>query len=120
MMAADNLGSPLLLPLPYPTHPDIYPSAASYGSLARFKDIQRLHQVGISTVIGASGDMSDFQAIQSLLDEVVIDEFTQADGHDLGPAEVHEYLSRIMYSRRSKINPLWNSILVGGFRDGKR
>ncbi|KAI1789323.1 proteasome endopeptidase complex beta subunit [Ganoderma leucocontextum] len=100
MMAADNL--------------------ASYGSLARFKDIQRLHPVGNSTVIGASGDMSDFQAIQSLLDEIVIDEFTQADGHDLGPAEVHEYLSRVMYSRRSKINPLWNSILVGGFRDGKR
>ncbi|EJF57705.1 proteasome endopeptidase complex beta subunit [Dichomitus squalens LYAD-421 SS1] len=100
MMAADNL--------------------ASYGSLARFKDIQRLHKVGTSTVIGASGDMSDFQAIQTLLDEVVTDEFTHGDGHDLGPAEVHEYLSRVMYSRRSKINPLWNSILVGGFRDGKR
>ena len=93
---------------------------ASYGSLARFKDIQRLHKVGNSTVIGASGDMSDFQAIQTLLDEVVIDEFTHGDGHDLGPAEVHEYLSRVMYSRRSKIDPLWNSILVGGFRDGKR
>ncbi|KAI0739573.1 proteasome endopeptidase complex beta subunit [Daedaleopsis nitida] len=93
---------------------------ASYGSLARFKDIQRLHQVGNSTVIGASGDMSDFQAIQSLLDDIVTDEFTHADGHDLGPEEVHEYLSRVMYSRRSKINPLWNSILVGGFRDGKR
>ena len=64
--------------------------------------------------------MSDFQAIQTLLDEVVIDEFTHGDGHDLGPPEVHEYLSRVLYSRRSKIDPLWNSILVGGFRDGKR
>ncbi|KAI0776877.1 proteasome endopeptidase complex beta subunit [Trametes elegans] len=100
MMAADNL--------------------ASYGSLARFKDIQRLHPVGTSTVVGASGDMSDFQAIQSMLDEIVTDEFTHQDGHDLGPAEVHEYLSRVMYARRSKINPLWNSLLVGGFRDGKR
>ena len=96
------------------------PSTASYGSLARFKDIRRLHAVGTSTVIGASGDMSDFQAIQALLDEIVTDEFTHTDGHDLGPAEVHEYLSRVMYSRRSKIDPLWNSILVGGFRDGKR
>lgn len=95
-------------------------STASYGSLARFKDIRRLHPVGTSTVIGASGDMSDFQAIQALLDEIVTDEFTHADGHDLGPAEVHEYLSRVMYARRSKIDPLWNSLLVGGFRDGKR
>ena len=71
-------------------------------------------------MIGASGDMSDFQAIQALLDEIVTDEFTHADGHDLGPAEVHEYLSRVMYARRSKIDPLWNSLLVGGFRDGKR
>ncbi|TFK85115.1 proteasome endopeptidase complex beta subunit [Polyporus arcularius HHB13444] len=100
MMAADNL--------------------ASYGSLARFKDVRRLHAVGTSTVIGASGDMSDFQAIQSILDDLVTDEFTHGDGHDLGPAEVHEYLSRVMYARRSKINPLWNSLLVGGFRDGKR
>jgi 20S proteasome subunit beta 7 len=64
--------------------------------------------------------MSDFQYIQSLLEELIIDEFTAQDGHTLGPAEIHEYLSQVMYNRRSKMNPLWNSILVGGFKDGKR
>jgi 20S proteasome subunit beta 7 len=34
---------------------------ASYGSLARFKDVQRLKAVGEHTVIGAGGEMSDFQ-----------------------------------------------------------
>ncbi|KAJ3577011.1 hypothetical protein NP233_g17 [Leucocoprinus birnbaumii] len=92
---------------------------ASYGSLARFKDVTRLHPVGNYTVIGAGGDMSDFQYIQKFLDELIIDEFTAQDGHDLGPAQIHEYLSQVMYSRRSKINPLWNSLLVGGFKDGK-
>ncbi|KAI0942403.1 hypothetical protein AcW1_010270 [Taiwanofungus camphoratus] len=100
MMAADNL--------------------ASYGSLARFKDVQRLHPVGSATVVGASGDMSDYQYLQEHLDALVTEQFTCGDGHDLGPAEVHEYLSRLMYSRRSKMNPLWNALLVGGFRDGKR
>ncbi|TRM65178.1 nucleophile aminohydrolase [Schizophyllum amplum] len=100
MMAADNL--------------------ASYGSLARFKDVQRLHSVGDFTCIGASGDMSDLQYIQGLLDSVMIDEFTASDGHTLGPKEVHEYLSQVMYARRSKMNPLWNSILVGGYKDGER
>ncbi|KAF5370480.1 hypothetical protein D9615_009737 [Tricholomella constricta] len=100
MMAADNL--------------------ASYGSLARFKDIQRLQAVGAHTVIGAGGDMSDFQYIQAMLDELIIDEFTAQDGHTLGPAEIHEYLAQIMYARRSKMNPLWNAILVGGVKDGKR
>ncbi|TCD64669.1 Proteasome subunit beta type-7 [Steccherinum ochraceum] len=70
---------------------------ASYGSLARFKSIQRLHAVGSRTIIGASGDMSDFQYIQTQLDQVSIDEFTASDGHELGPAEVHEYLSRTMF-----------------------
>jgi len=92
---------------------------ASYGSLARFKDVTRLHSVGEYTVIGAGGDMSDFQYLQSVLDDLIIDEFTQADGHALGPAEIYEVLSRIMYGRRSKFDPLWNSILVGGFKDGK-
>ncbi|KAF8621749.1 hypothetical protein AX15_007542 [Amanita polypyramis BW_CC] len=100
MLAADNL--------------------ASYGSLARFKDVERLYPVGNSTVIGAGGDMSDFQYLQRLLDELIIEEFTEQDGQILGPAEIHEYLSQVMYARRTKINPLWNSLVVGGVKDGKR
>ena len=71
-------------------------------------------------MIGASGDMSDFQYIQTLLDELIIDEFTAQDGNSLGPAEIHEYLSQVLYARRSQLNPLWNSLLVGGVRNGKR
>ncbi|KII84727.1 hypothetical protein PLICRDRAFT_126612 [Plicaturopsis crispa FD-325 SS-3] len=100
MLAADNL--------------------ASYGSLARFKDVQRLHPVGNNTIIGAGGDMSDFQYIQSILDDLMVEEFTAHDGHNLGPAEIHEYLAQVMYGRRSKMNPLWNSLIVGGFKDGQR
>jgi len=99
MMAADNL--------------------ASYGSLARFKDIQRLHPVGEFTLIGAGGDMSDFQYLQHILDNLMIEENNEDDGHKLGPREIYEYLSQVMYARRSKINPLWNSMIVGGFKDGK-
>lgn len=100
MMAADNL--------------------ASYGSLARFKDIRRLHPVGDFTVVGASGDMADFQYIQKILDDLMVDELTAQDGHKLGPVEIHEYLSQVMYGRRSKIDPLWNSLVVGGFKDNQR
>jgi hypothetical protein len=122
MMAADNLGTPRS----YTTIKNLFPNhlhnpyLASYGSLARFKDVQRLHSVGDNTVIGAGGDMSDFQYIQTLLNELTIEEYTAQDGHSLGPAEIHEYLSQVMYARRSKINPLWNSLLVGGVKDGKK
>ncbi|KZO97263.1 proteasome endopeptidase complex beta subunit [Calocera viscosa TUFC12733] len=92
---------------------------ASYGSLARFKDISRLHAVGQYTLIGAGGDMSDFQYLQHLLNDLMIDEYTSDDGHKLGPDEIYHYLSQVMYGRRTKMNPLWNSLLVGGFKDGQ-
>ena len=122
MLAADNLGAFYSISLAY-SSADLTAfstSPASYGSLARFKDIPRLQPVGSTTVVGAGGDMSDFQYLQRLLDELVIDEFTAQDGNELGPKEIHEYLSQVMYARRSKMNPLWNSLLVGGFKDGQR
>lgn len=33
-------------------------------------------------------------------------------------AEVHAFLSRLLYQRRSKFNPLWNSIIVASVHDG--
>jgi len=92
---------------------------ASYGSLARFKDVQRLHKVGDYSLLGAGGDISDFQEIQHLLDSLVIAERTAEDGHSLGPTEIYEYLSQVMYARRSKMNPLWNALVLAGRKNGR-
>lgn len=45
---------------------------ASYGSLARYRSIERLYPVGQHTVIGASGDFSDFQYIKHVLDSLML------------------------------------------------
>lgn len=37
---------------------------ASYGSMARFTDIRRLKSFGKYTIVGASGEISDFQYIE--------------------------------------------------------
>ncbi|KAI8363951.1 nucleophile aminohydrolase [Blakeslea trispora] len=100
MMAADMLGS--------------------YGSLARFRDIKRLCPVGESTIVGASGDISDYQYIQHLLESLMIKEHCADDGHVLGTPHVYEYLWRVMYNRRSKFNPLWNALVVGGVHKGEK
>lgn len=50
ILAADNLGS--------------------YGSMARFRDIERLIKVGRYTVVGIGGDISDMQYISRLLDDL--------------------------------------------------
>jgi len=42
------------------------------------------------------------------------------DSHPaLSPQNVYDYLANVFYARRSKINPLWNSILVGGWDHNK-
>ncbi|PRT56226.1 Proteasome subunit beta type-7 [Wickerhamiella sorbophila] len=91
---------------------------ASYGSLRRFVDEQRLFQVGDQTVVGISGDVSDMQNIQDTLDQLEIEANYDADGYP-GPTapSIHMYLRRLLYYQRSRMDPLWNSILVAGFKN---
>lgn len=87
--------------------------------MARFQDQERLLKVGDETIVGISGDISDLQYIERLLDELDIDENYENDGHTLRARHVYSYLSRVMYNRRSKLDPLWNAVLVAGIEDGK-
>lgn len=91
----------------------------SYGSLARFRHVPRLVRVNGSTALGASGDFADFQHLQQVLGQMVIDEELLGDGHSYSPRAIHSWLTRAMYSRRSKMNPLWNTMVIGGYADGE-
>lgn len=92
---------------------------ASYGSLARFDDQQRIFKVGDETIVGVGGDISDLQALERKLEKLEIEENYENDGHSLRARHVYSYLSRVMYNRRSKMDPLWNAVLVAGVEDGK-
>jgi 20S proteasome subunit beta 7 len=100
MMAADNL--------------------ASYGTLARFRNAERIAPVGTHTIIGAGGDISDFQYLKHRLDSVMIKEHYADDGHILTTPNIYEYLFRLMYGRRSKMNPLWLELVIGGVTKGEK
>ena len=66
------------------------------------------------TLVGASGEVSDFKYILTLLDELAVHDHCEADGHVLQPAETFSYLTRVLYNRRNKFDPLWNSLVVAG------
>ncbi|KAJ2080776.1 Proteasome subunit beta type-7 [Coemansia sp. RSA 988] len=100
MMAADCLGS--------------------YGSLARFRNEKRLTQVGENTLLGVSGDISDYQFLQHKLEDMITHEYDMDDGQTLGTKSVYKYLSNIMYGRRNKFDPLWNAYVVGGIDNGEK
>lgn len=99
MLAADTLGS--------------------YGTLARYRDLSRVSVVNDATVIAAGGDYADFQYLKSIIEQRVIDENCYDDGFNYTPQSLFSWLTRVMYNRRSKYDPLWNTFAVGGINNGK-
>ncbi|GFR61067.1 proteasome subunit beta [Elysia marginata] len=91
----------------------------SYGSLARFRDCPRLFKVNDTTVVGAAGDYADFQYLTNVIEQQVIDEECLNDGFGYTPKSLHCWLTRVLYNRRSKFNPLWNTYIVAGIEDQK-
>jgi 20S proteasome subunit beta 7 len=87
---------------------------ASYGSLARFRETTRLHVVSGDCVVGIGGDLSDQDEILTMLGNLTNDQYCLNDGYVLGPRAMYSYLSRVMYNRRNKMDPLWNSVVFGG------
>lgn len=92
----------------------------SYGSTLRYKSVQRLKPIGKHTLLGAGGEISDFQEIIRYLDELILYDNMWDDGNSLGPKEVHNYLNQLMYNRRNKFNPLWNTLILGGVKNGQK
>ena len=70
-------------------------------------------------MLGASGDCADFQYLKQVLGQMVIDEELSGDGHSYSPKAIHSWLTRALCSRRSKVNPLWNTMVTGGYADGE-
>mmetsp|Transcript_11616 Transcript_11616/g.11996 ORF Transcript_11616/g.11996 Transcript_11616/m.11996 type:complete len:230 (+) Transcript_11616:56-745(+) len=91
----------------------------SYGTLARYKNIQRINRISSNILIGSSGEYSDYQYILKKLEELYQEDVNLDDGYIRSPNEIHQYLRAIMYQRRNKMNPLWNQLLVAGYQKDK-
>ena len=93
----------------------------SYGSLARFENICRMSTVGVAgdTLLAAGGDYSDYQQMLKMIESQANAEYCADDGAAMSASMMHQWLTRIMYQRRSKMNPLWNSIVIMGYRNGE-
>ena len=76
--------------------------------------MKRLRPFNSRTITGIGGDVSDMQYLDRHLSSLDIEEKYGSNGHDLNAKNLHTYLSKVMYKRRSDINPLWNQILVAG------
>jgi len=93
---------------------------ASYGSLARFRNVQRVARVNDKTIIGCGGDYADYQFLMQHIEQRAIEEAAYEDNHQMSPNSLHTWLTRIQYNKRSNFDPLWCNWVVGGLdHDGK-
>eukprot|EP00919_Chromeraceae_sp_WS-2016_P047291 GHVR01112089.1.p1 GENE.GHVR01112089.1~~GHVR01112089.1.p1 ORF type:complete len:238 (+),score=25.00 GHVR01112089.1:27-716(+) len=90
-----------------------------FGKRTHMTDVSRIHQVNETTVIGCSGEYSDFQYLKDHLERCEVNDWINADGISYGPAEYSASLARLMFSSRMRFNPLWNQIVVAGQKKGK-
>jgi len=92
---------------------------ASYGSLARFRNCPRLMKVNENTMLGCTGDYADFQYLQRIIEQQAIDDDSKDDGFQVSPKSLYSWLTRVLYNKRSKFDPLWTTFVVGGIQDGQ-
>lgn len=60
------------------------------------------------------------QYIDRMLNALDVRESYNSEGNSMDAKNLHTYLAKVMYQRRSDVNPLWNAILVAGLDgDGK-
>ncbi|XP_070497351.1 proteasome subunit beta type-4 [Chironomus tepperi] len=88
----------------------------SYGNLARYHNVDRVFKINENIILGMSGDYADFQFIKQYIDENILADFSMDDKITLKPKDLFTWLTRILYNRRSRFNPLWLDMVVGGMQ----
>ncbi|PHT99765.1 Proteasome subunit beta type-4 [Capsicum chinense] len=73
-----------------------------------------LIEIRVKALEGVHSDYGDTPEDPNLYDNM------WDDGNSFGPKEVHNYLTRVVYNRRNKFNPLWNSLVLGGVKNGQK
>jgi len=86
----------------------------SYGALARYRNCPRLHKVNDSTVIACMGDYADYQFLLSIIEQKAISEDCMDDGFNITARSLHSWMTRVLYNKRCKMDPLWTTFLVAG------
>lgn len=90
----------------------------SYGSLASFRDVDRVFTINDNCILGAGADYADFQCIKHYIDEKITEDFCYDDKIEMKPKSLYNWLTRCMYNRRCRMNPWWIDLVVGGVQDG--
>ena len=88
--------------------------AVNYGSNFKFANVSHFAKLSPTLLIGATGEYSDFQELRDYVVQEMSMFEARTGGDTLTPAEVHTYIKRILYQKRSKMNPLMLRVVTAG------
>ena len=95
----------------------------SFGRFARYKNQTRIRAVGDDAILGATGELVDFQDLMRSVDLDVAEELAAA-GEDRtlvhSASERFSWLVRVMAHARSKIDPYYNQFVFAGLTRDKK
>jgi 20S proteasome alpha/beta subunit len=74
--------------------------------------------IGNETLIGCSGEYSDFQKLVDILREQETQDWVAQDYKSMTTPEYAHFLSSVLYARRNKGDPYYNHTLVAGLDRG--
>ncbi|KAM8713043.1 hypothetical protein ACLKA7_013371 [Drosophila subpalustris] len=86
----------------------------SYGSLARYQNVDRVFKINDKVLLGGGGDFPDVQSIKFTLDQKVIDDYCRSDGIVMNAKAASTLINRILYGRRIAKQPLLVELVIGG------
>ena len=93
--------------------------SVSYGKCYKFSNVSHMKQLTPTILIGGTGELGDFQELAEFVEQEMQAFEARTGGESLTVKEVFNYIKRIMYQKRSKMNPSVCRVLCAGINPDK-
>lgn len=86
----------------------------SYGSLARYQNMERIFMINNNILFGGCGDFADIQSIIRGIEQKIVEDQCNGDDIEMKPKALGQWMTRVLYDRRTQMNPLLVDVVLGG------